>query len=196
MDSRIAFAGGLLEAFAVVDGHVASGIGDQPGLAQDACCDSDGTAADAQHHGDKFMGEGHAIGLHPVMTHEQPASEALFELMGAIAGGGLGGLHQEALNCHSIPAIERGRLTCLIRASGSRIPVVAVSARQYQRDDFADVTLDHDPQEFLRGVEAVLLGQAGVWATGMDLSREKQETPGSERSFGVLALAGWHAAAG
>jgi CheY-like chemotaxis protein len=98
--------------------------------------------------------------------------------------------------CHSIPAIERGRLTCLIRASGSRIPVVAVSARQYQWDDFADVTLDHDPQEFLRGVEAVLLGQAGAWTTGMDLSGEKQETPGSERSFGVLALAGWHATAG
>jgi CheY-like chemotaxis protein len=98
--------------------------------------------------------------------------------------------------CHSIPAIERGRLTCLIRASGSRIPVVAVSARQYQWDDFADVTLDHDPQELLRGVKAVLLGQAGASTAGMDLSGETQETPGSERSFGVPALAGWHAAAG
>jgi CheY-like chemotaxis protein len=97
--------------------------------------------------------------------------------------------------CHSVPAIERRRLTCLIRASGSRIPVVTVSARQYQWDDFADVTLDHDPQEFLRGVEAVLLGQAGAWTTGMDLPGEKQETPRSERSFGVLAPAGWHATA-
>jgi hypothetical protein len=38
---RITFASCLLEAFPVLDGHVASGIGDKPRFVKDACCDGD-----------------------------------------------------------------------------------------------------------------------------------------------------------
>jgi CheY-like chemotaxis protein len=120
--------------------------------------------------------------------------------------------------CHSIPERDRGWLTCLIRASGSHIPVVAVSARPYERDGFADLTLDDDPYKFLEGVGVAMLNHAKIWTAQMPTSHGKQETAaasakkvpvtsngseqpqrdtqGSERSFGFLALAGWHPVSG
>jgi CheY-like chemotaxis protein len=58
--------------------------------------------------------------------------------------------------CHSVPTQERGRFTRLIRASGSRTPIVSISERSSQCDAFADATLEDYPSKFLRGIEEVL----------------------------------------
>jgi CheY-like chemotaxis protein len=55
--------------------------------------------------------------------------------------------------CHSIPAKDRDRLSCLIRASGSLTPVIAVSASSRQRDSFADAIIEHDLKGLLRGIK-------------------------------------------
>lgn len=57
--------------------------------------------------------------------------------------------------CHSIPVKDRDRLTCLIRASGSLTPVIAVSESPSQCDSFADATIEPDPKKLLRGIKEV-----------------------------------------
>jgi CheY-like chemotaxis protein len=60
------------------------------------------------------------------------------------------------LLCHSIPAKDRERLTCLIRASGSPIPVVSVAETCDQKDLFPDATLcEEDESKFLWDVQRV-----------------------------------------
>ncbi len=60
------------------------------------------------------------------------------------------------LLCHSIPAKDQERLTCLIRASGSLTPVVTMADSLGQQDYFADAILDNDPDQFLAGVISVV----------------------------------------
>lgn len=62
--------------------------------------------------------------------------------------------------CHSIPTKDRDRLTCLIRASGSRTPVVSVSGKLCECDAFADVTLEDGLNKFLAGINDLLIKQA------------------------------------
>jgi DNA-binding NarL/FixJ family response regulator len=59
--------------------------------------------------------------------------------------------------CRSIPARDRERLTCLIRASGSSVPVIAVAEAENQRDVFPNATLDEvDESSFLRRVQEIV----------------------------------------
>jgi CheY-like chemotaxis protein len=58
------------------------------------------------------------------------------------------------LLCHSLPAKDRDRLTCLIRASGSRIPVVSISSSASH--DLAKASIGCGPEELLKGVKEVL----------------------------------------
>lgn len=91
--------------------------------------------------------------------------------------------------CHSIPTKDRERLTCLLRASGSGIPVVSVSGKISECDAFANVTLEDGPNKFLIGISDVLLKTAGlpVWIdTSHEMqqitaSTEKQPSSGRER---------------
>jgi len=78
--------------------------------------------------------------------------------------------------CHSIPAKDRERLTCLLRASGSRIPIISVSGsgKPYECDAFANATLQDNPDTFLIGVRGVLLKAAkapAAWNTPQDRHR-------------------------
>jgi len=57
---------------------------------------------------------------------------------------------------HSIPAENRERLTFLIRASGSRIPVICVSDSSSNCDSFADATIRGGPDNLLQGIEDLL----------------------------------------
>jgi CheY-like chemotaxis protein len=58
--------------------------------------------------------------------------------------------------CHTLPIKDCERLTCFIRASDSRIPIVCVSgAVAGEHIALADATLDKDPVEFLRALEDV-----------------------------------------
>lgn len=76
------------------------------------------------------------------------------------------------LLCQSIPTKEKDRLTCWIRASGSRVPVLSVSASPCQRDAFTDATIESDPNSLLEGMKEALL-KAGMSATRASTFRDK-----------------------
>jgi hypothetical protein len=59
--------------------------------------------------------------------------------------------------CHSIPATDRERLTCLIRASGSLTPIVSIAETSGPHDAFANATLEeNDTNEFLADLREIL----------------------------------------
>lgn len=60
------------------------------------------------------------------------------------------------LLCQSIPALDRERLSCWIRASGSRVPVVSVLGKVLRGDAFCGVTVESDPQALLAGIKEAL----------------------------------------
>lgn len=62
--------------------------------------------------------------------------------------------------CQTIPAKDRGRLTAWIRASGSRIPVVAVSEKACQDATFAGVTVGSDADALVAGLQKALNNHA------------------------------------
>ena len=66
---------------------------------------------------------------------------------------------------HSIPAESRERLTFLIRASGSRIPVICVSDSSSSCDSFADATVQGGQDNLLRGIENLLAKRADMLTT-------------------------------
>jgi DNA-binding response OmpR family regulator len=74
--------------------------------------------------------------------------------------------------CHSILAKERDRITCLIRATGSRTPVVFISGVAGQCDAFATATLEDGPDKFVLGVSEVLLRAARAWS---GVRRDRQD---------------------
>jgi CheY-like chemotaxis protein len=61
---------------------------------------------------------------------------------------------------NSLPTKDRDRLTCLIRASGSRVPVASVAPEHSHDDSFADAMLESDPNKLLLGMRSVLLKTA------------------------------------
>jgi hypothetical protein len=65
---------------------------------------------------------------------------------------------------HSIPIEHRERLAFLIRASGSRIPVICVADPDYDPQSFADATLKNDASALLTGMEELLANKARMWA--------------------------------
>lgn len=69
--------------------------------------------------------------------------------------------------CHSLPTKDQERLTCLFRASGSRIPIASVSGTLGQCDAFADAILESDPERFLAGISDLLSRQTKMQAASM-----------------------------
>jgi CheY-like chemotaxis protein len=61
------------------------------------------------------------------------------------------------LLCHSVPATDRERLTSLIRASGSRTPIVSIAGSLGECDAFANATLEDGPNKFLARIREVLI---------------------------------------
>jgi CheY-like chemotaxis protein len=59
------------------------------------------------------------------------------------------------LRCHSVPATDRERLTSLIRASGSRIPIVSISGSLGECEAFSNATLEDGPNKFPAGIREV-----------------------------------------
>jgi CheY-like chemotaxis protein len=84
--------------------------------------------------------------------------------------------------CHSVPTRERERLTCLIRASGSRTPIVSISGDPGQCDAFATATIEDGPN-FLIGIRAVLNKAAGAWTV---LPRLPSKTDVVDSSHGFV----------
>lgn len=60
----------------------------------------------------------------------------------------------------SIPAESRERLAFLIRATGSRVPVVCISDSLTECDAFADATMQNEPSQLLQGIEDLLAKNA------------------------------------
>ena len=83
-------------------------------------------AAHPQHHGQKFMGQRHGIGVHAVMRHQQPARQPLFQLGAAIGQGGMGGLDHEGLGRFQHQRGQAGAFAqCL--GKGTRRHAIAVA---------------------------------------------------------------------
>jgi DNA-binding NtrC family response regulator len=61
---------------------------------------------------------------------------------------------------HSIPADSRERLTYLLRASGSRTPVVCVTDSANHRDSFADATIRNEPTSLLQCIGELMAERA------------------------------------
>ena len=61
------------------------------------------------------------------------------------------------LLCHSVPRKDRDRLTSLIRASGSRTPIVSIAGDLGECDAFANATLEDGPNNLLAGIRDVLV---------------------------------------
>jgi DNA-binding response OmpR family regulator len=60
----------------------------------------------------------------------------------------------------SIPADSRERLTFLIRASGSRTPVVCVADSSGDSDTFADATITGEPKKLLEDMGEIMAKRA------------------------------------
>jgi hypothetical protein len=65
------------------------------------------------------------------------------------------------LLCHSIPGDIRERLVNIIRAHTSRTPIVSVASFNGQYDDFADATIENDPNLLLDSLTEVLRRRNG-----------------------------------
>ena len=72
---------------------------------------------------------------------------------------------------HSIPAESRERLTFLIRASGSRVPVVYISNSPSDCDRFADATVNNAPDSILDAIGELIAHRAKVPAASSVMAR-------------------------
>lgn len=76
---------------------------------------------------------------------------------------------------YSIPLESRERLTFLIRATGSRIPVVSVTDSADGHDSFTDATIRNEPEDLLRVIGELPAKRDGAQAA--DESCEEEEGP-------------------
>lgn len=60
----------------------------------------------------------------------------------------------------SLPFDKKSRLTFLIRASGSQVPVVAIGDPSIDPDSYADATLHKDPNALFTGISAIVAERA------------------------------------
>ena len=56
----------------------------------------------------------------------------------------------------TLAARDRERLTCLIRASGSRIPIASIASTPWEQSVFSDAILPDDPIELAAGIRELL----------------------------------------
>ncbi len=57
---------------------------------------------------------------------------------------------------HSVPLVDKERMTSLIRATSAFTPVVCIATSREVHYSFADATLSNDPREFLKGIKEAL----------------------------------------
>lgn len=76
---------------------------------------------------------------------------------------------------NSLPKKDRDRLTCAIRASGSRTAVVSVAPECGGEDSFADATFESDPHTLLMDIRGVLIKAARPSAARMAMPRDEQK---------------------
>ena len=87
--------------------------------------------------------------------------------------------------CGTLPVRDRERLTCLIRASGSRIPIASVSGRPGEQAFFSEVSVEPSPVELLAGIKRLLAKQFEVGSIKSSVARGNLRAlaaPGSIRT--------------
>jgi CheY-like chemotaxis protein len=57
---------------------------------------------------------------------------------------------------NTLPAKDRERLTCLIRASGSRMPIASISSTPRESSVFPDATIQENPVDLVAGTRRLL----------------------------------------
>jgi CheY-like chemotaxis protein len=57
---------------------------------------------------------------------------------------------------NSLAAKDRERLTCLIRVSGSRIPIASISSTPWEHGIFPEATISENPAELVAGIRRLL----------------------------------------
>ena len=67
---------------------------------------------------------------------------------------------------------DRERLTSLIRASGSHIPIVSVAPDPAWGDPFVDRVIASDPQKLLKGMREALLDSENTGGVNVYLRRQ------------------------
>ena len=108
-----------------------------------------------------------AVGLDPSLLESQRSiwhSAGYYVAVADTIREGIARFHEGefdvVLLSHSLPSESRERFTFLIRASGSRIPVVCVSDSSSSFDSFADATIQNGPDHLLQGIENLLSKRA------------------------------------
>ena len=84
---------------------------------------------------------------------------------------------------NSLPSKDRDRLTCLIRASGSRIPVASIAPECGHDESFADAKLESDSNKLLIGMRGLLIKAVKLPAARKATLRDQQHVtaaPGEE----------------
>jgi DNA-binding response OmpR family regulator len=71
----------------------------------------------------------------------------------------------------SLPAESRERLTFLIRASGSQVPVACIADTSSDCDRFADATFRVDPTHIFEEIEELIASRARMAASRSNISR-------------------------
>ena len=64
----------------------------------------------------------------------------------------------------SLPTESRERLTFLIRASGSRVPVVSIANSSSECDSFADMTIKNEPGIVLEAIRELTANRSKIHA--------------------------------
>jgi DNA-binding NtrC family response regulator len=72
---------------------------------------------------------------------------------------------------HSLPAASREKLTFLIRASGSSVPVVYISNPSNDCDSFADATIQNEPTNMLKAIGELMANRTRMPAARSAMSR-------------------------
>jgi CheY-like chemotaxis protein len=75
--------------------------------------------------------------------------------------------------CNTIPARDRERLTCLIRVSGSRIPIATISSTQGERMVFPSATVEENSVELLAGLRRLMAKRFEPASIGSSAARIK-----------------------
>jgi CheY-like chemotaxis protein len=85
--------------------------------------------------------------------------------------------------CRTLPPKDRERLICLIRASGSRIPVACIAGTPHEQSAFADATLEENSVAFIAGIKRLLAKYAARIPAGISTSSDNHRDDDAPDSF-------------
>lgn len=105
-DDAVALAGVFFEAWAVEDRDFPSTVLDEVVGFEGFCGYADGGAVGAEHIGEVLVGELEGGGFGSVGAEEEPACEALGDVVVCVASGGLGGLDELGLDVSEDEVVE------------------------------------------------------------------------------------------